>query len=227
MSTGLLPTLDQWLLGFLEDVHTVIPGRIESYSGHKERRARVLPLLRPWLQNGLVVEVKPIPDVPVVFPSTMAGSLLFPLRAGDGVLLVFSETGLGNYMNGASVAAADADDPSRFSLSDCIALPGMFPFAAVPKHAAPDDRPWFGSSEGAFLSLKQKVRLANSASSLKAELEALWDVAADLYGKLLTLAPITTSAGTATTPNPAQVAAITIAKGQAASRKAKVGLFSE
>lgn len=227
MNEGLLTTMDKWMLNFLEDIHTTIPGRIERYSGHKERRARVVPLVRPWLQNGALVEIKPIDDVPVVFPSTAAGSILFPLKAGDGVILHFTEVGIGNYLHGRANTVADADDPSRFSLSDCIAVPGLFPFAGVPKHSAPDDRPWFGSVDGAFLGLKKKVQLANASSDLRKELEAVWDAVLDLYTKMSTLAPITTSPGSPTTPNPAQVTALTTAKTQATTRKGKVADFLE
>ena len=227
MNEGLLPTMDQWMLNFLEDIHTTIPGRIERYSGHKERRARVVPLVRPWLQNGTLVEIKPIDDVPVVFPSSAAGSILFPLKAGDGVLLTFSEVGIGNYLHGRANTVADADDPSRFSLSDCVALPGLFPFAGVPSHAPAEDRPWFGSADGAFLALKKKVHLANASSDLRTELEAVWDAVLDLYTQMSTLAPLTTAPGNPTTPNPAQVTALTAAKAQATTRKGKVSAFLE
>lgn len=227
MNEGLLPTMDQWILNFLEDIHTTIPGRIERYSGPKERRARVVPMVRPWLQNGALVEIKPIDDVPVVVPYSAAGGLHVPLKAGDGVLLLFTEVGIGNYLHGRPNTVADADDPSRFSLSDCIAIPGLFTFSGVPQHKAPEDRPWLGSAEGAFISLKRKVHLANANSDLRTELEALWDVVLDLYTKMGTLAPLTTSPGTPTTPNPAQVAALNIAKTQATSRRGQVSAFLE
>lgn len=227
MNDGLLQTMDTWMLNFLEDIHTTIPGRIEKYSGAKERRARVVPMVRPWLQNGSLVEIKPIDDVPVVFPYAAAGGLHVPLKAGDGVVLLFTEVGIGNYLHGRANAVADADDPSRFSLSDCIAIPGLFTFSGVPQHKALDDRPWLGSPEGAFIALKKKVQLANASSNLRAEFEALWDVVVDLYTKLSTWAPVSSSPGSATVPNPVQVALITVAKAQASARKAKVADFAE
>ena len=227
MNDGLLQTMDTWMLNFLEDIHTTIPGRIEKYSGVKERRARVVPMVRPWLQNGSLVEIKPIDDVPVVFPYASAGGLHVPLKAGDGVMLLFTEVGIGNYLHGRANTVADADDPSRFSLSDCIAVPGLFTFSGVPQHKALDDRPWLGAAEGAFIALKKKVQLKNAASDLRSELEALWDVAADLYTKLATLAPLTTTPGNPTSPNPAQVALINAAKAQASVRKTKVADFAE
>lgn len=227
MNDGLLQTMDTWMLNFLEDIHTTIPGRIEKYSGVKDRRARVVPMVRPWLQNGSLVEIKPIDDVPVVFPYAAAGGLHVPLKAGDGVMLLFTEVGIGNYLHGRANTVADADDPSRFSLSDCIAVPGLFTFSGAPQHKALDDRPWLGAAEGAFLAVKKKVQLGNAASDLRSELEALWDVVTDLYTKLATIAPLTTTLGDPTSPNPAQVALINAAKAQASVRKTKVADFAE
>ena len=51
--------------------------------------------------------------------------LLFPLKKGDGVLILFSETGIGNFLAGTG-QVADADDQTRFSLTDAIAIPGLW-----------------------------------------------------------------------------------------------------
>ena len=46
----------------------------------------------------------------------------WPLRPGDGVLLVFAQRSLEGWLSGNDAAP---DDPRRFDLSDCVAVPGL------------------------------------------------------------------------------------------------------
>ncbi len=139
MNEKLRETLDEWLAVEMSAIHTTLPGRIVSYSGHKERRATVVPCVRPHLPCGEVIEIQPIFDVPVIMPSTAEAGVLLPIKAGSGVLLLFTEAGMGNYLAGRAVQTVDADDPTRFSLHDCVALPGLYPFKAVPTTNIADD----------------------------------------------------------------------------------------
>ena len=226
--SNMLQVLDQWMANFLEEIHTCIPGRVETYSGHAERRARVVPMVRQFLQNGELVEIKPIDDVPVLFPSSAGGALLMPLKAGDGVMLYFSEVGIGKFLHGKANVIADADDPSRFSLSDCVAIPGLWPFSAVPKLTeALDDRPWFGSAEGAFLAVKDKVKLANKSSDLRTELDALWDALKATQNLLKAWAPVSAAPGSPTVPVPAQVVLVEAEITKVATAKANLKKFLE
>lgn len=224
--TGLLETLAAWQSAQQEAMHTCMPGIIVSYEGHATRRARVQPAVRLELGTGPIIEIPPIDGVPVVFPSSSESSLLFPLNPGDGCLLLFSEAGIGNYLAGRGIVS-DPDDQSRFSLTDAIAIPGLFPWKKVPRTTAPADATWLGSSKGASLGLGERVRMANGSSDLRREFDALWDRITDLYTQMASLAPLTTEPGVATTPNPAQVAALNTAKAQASSRKAEVQNFLE
>ncbi len=128
--------LTRFFHAMMEDVHTITVGRVESYEGHATRRATVLPLVRPWLAGGSVVQHKPISDVPVVFPGTAGAGVLLPVARGDLVLLLFAEQGIGGFLssNGQSV---DADSPAKFGYQDCIAIPGVFPFKMPPKIDVP------------------------------------------------------------------------------------------
>lgn len=117
----------------LKDVHTMLPGRILSYEGHSTRKAEVEVAVRMPTTNGEMIEIPPIQNVPVVFPSTSTASLLLPVKAGDGVLLCFSEVGIGKYLEGEATGSVNADSLARFSTTDCIAIPGLFNNAAVPE----------------------------------------------------------------------------------------------
>lgn len=121
---------DKFVSSRLENIHTILPGKITEYSGHGTRKATVKPLVKVKTINGTDVAIPPIDNVPVIFPSSSAFSLLFPVKKGDGCLIVFSEVGIGNYLN--NTEEVTADDLSRFSLTDAICIPGLWSFNSVP-----------------------------------------------------------------------------------------------
>jgi len=129
--------MDELLNSFMEDVHTIIPGKIEEYEGHEKRKAKVKPLVKLKNSRGKIIEIESIEDVPVIFPGTKDFSMLFPLKEGDGVLLLFSEVNLGNFLDSDDIQ--EADDNQRFSLTDCIAIPGFWSFKNVPDAPENDD----------------------------------------------------------------------------------------
>jgi hypothetical protein len=114
----------------LTNVHTIIPGQIEEYQGHTERKARVKPLVKLKTINNKSISINPIDNVPVIFPSANSFNLLFPLNKGDGCLLLFSESPIGNFLGSAN--EQESDSLVRFSLTDCIALVGLHSFRNVP-----------------------------------------------------------------------------------------------
>ncbi len=140
---GLIEVLDSFFASKMEAVHTCLPGKIVSYEGHATRRAVVQPMVRLELGTGPVLEIPPIAGVPVIFQSSADASILFPVKEGDGVLILFTEAGIGRYLNGKG-EMQDPDDQTRHSLTDAVAIPGLWPWKAVPKTTAPADALWVG-----------------------------------------------------------------------------------
>jgi hypothetical protein len=140
MTKDTVEIFNDWLESKLTNIHTIIPGKIVEYSGHAERKAKVKPLVKVRTINNEVVEIEEIENTPVIFPSTAEFSFLFPLKKDDGVLLLFSEAGIGNFLNSDTVE--DPDDANRFDLTDCIAIPGMWSFKTVPDAPENDDDFW-------------------------------------------------------------------------------------
>ena len=62
---NIVDILDEWLASKLERVHTCLPGKIESYEGHDERKATVKPLVKLRTVQGSILEIPPIENVPV------------------------------------------------------------------------------------------------------------------------------------------------------------------
>jgi len=111
------------------DLHTVLPGVVETYSP-TTRRARVIPAISLLLDDGSLVDRPPVTDVPVIFPSGGGLSLVYPLSAGDPVLLVFSQRGLDGWKGNSRPGPPPASAP--LSLSDAIALAGFGSLATTP-----------------------------------------------------------------------------------------------
>jgi hypothetical protein len=129
--------LEKWLANKLDNIHTCIPAEIEEYYGHEERKAKVKPLIKLRLSSNKLVEIPPIDDVPVVFGGSKTFNMLYPLKKGDGVLLVFSEASLGNFLN--SEDEVEADEVGKFNLTDCIAIPSLWSFENCPEAPENDD----------------------------------------------------------------------------------------
>jgi hypothetical protein len=108
----------------MADIHTCMPGKVEAYD-YASQKATVTPLLRRAFLDGSQVAHEPIPGVPVIFPSSSVASMTFPIKAGDTILLVFSEKSLERWLPAGGTA--DTTVNRHHSLGDAIAIPGLFP----------------------------------------------------------------------------------------------------
>ena len=131
MKENVVDVFDKFIKSRMDGVHTCIPGRFESYS-EADRKASVQPLVKYRTPENDDVSYPIIKNVPVVFPSTAGFSLTFPIVKGDTCLILFSEVGIGNWLAGTG-QEVNADDQSKFSLTDAIAVPGLFSFKSVPE----------------------------------------------------------------------------------------------
>lgn len=130
MIEGITDIFDKFLNSRFENIHTCIPGKINKFNT-ATRKADVKPLVKLKNKSGSVIDIPSISDVPVILPSGSNFSLSWPIQSGDGCLILFAETGIGNFLNGTGQVVT-ADDQSRFSLTDAICIPGLFPFSRVP-----------------------------------------------------------------------------------------------
>jgi hypothetical protein len=109
----------------LSTVNTCLPGRIESYSDNK---ASVQPLIKRKNLSNTVETLPIISNVPVVFPRTQTTGITFPIKKGDGCLLVFSQRAMERFLSSGEIV--EPGDSRKFDLTDAIAIPGLFSFNA-------------------------------------------------------------------------------------------------
>jgi len=118
------------------EIHTAIPGRIEKYD-YSTQKADVKPLIKKRYVGGVVEALPVISNVPVVWPGNSTAALTFPLKRGDGVLLIFSERAIGEWLSDGG--DTEPEDPRKFDLSDAIAVPGLYAFTHTSPAANNDD----------------------------------------------------------------------------------------
>lgn len=118
--------LEKSLQEFQAKLNTCIPGRIERYDS-KRQTVDVQPLLNRRLVSGQHEILPIIPNVPFVFPSAGDRGLFFPVKRGDGCLLLFSQRSLETWkISGGRVTPSDS---RKHAFSDAIAIPGLKPFS--------------------------------------------------------------------------------------------------
>jgi len=128
----LKPTMPEVLRLMLEswarDIHTAIPGRVESYDRAKQV-ADVVPVIRDARPDEAgeteLFDPPVIPNVPVQMPRGGGYALHLPLVKGDHVILLFQESAIGHWRESGEIA--EPGDLTRFGFGYPIAIPGIAP----------------------------------------------------------------------------------------------------
>lgn len=102
-----------------EDMHTAVPATITSYDP-ASGMAVVQPKAKFKKPNGETMDYPSVSGVPVVFPQSQNVTIAFPVKAGDGCLLVFSEIAIDYWLYGKETAT-----DLKFDLSSAIAIPNI------------------------------------------------------------------------------------------------------
>lgn len=135
----------------LWEVHTTLPGRIESFDAATQK-ADVLPLIRRLqrVSDGEINEALPvITDVPCVFPRSGGKMITFPVAKGDFCKLSFCESSIDNWQ-ASDGKVADPEMFSRFDLTDAVCELGWYPDQKALASVDPDDLV-FGEESGAVI----------------------------------------------------------------------------
>lgn len=107
-------------------IHTALPGTVVSFDP-ETGLAVVTPAAVYKKPDGGTIPYPDIPGVPVYFPQGggQKASIAYPVRAGDGCLLIISERSLDYWRYG-----RETDAELQFDLTNSIALVGLFTAAA-------------------------------------------------------------------------------------------------
>lgn len=130
LTEDLVDVLSEFVSSQLEQVYTCVPGIIQSYNA-TTKLAKVLLQVRLPMSSGEIIELPPIENVPVQRIETSEFFLDINYPAGTGCLVLFSSVSLGNWIN-ASTGVVDPDNLAKFSLTDAIAIPSIYPKNGAP-----------------------------------------------------------------------------------------------
>ncbi len=108
--------------GEIAGIHTCMPGKIISYNAG---RATVQPTLKFKVPDGRALDMPLIANVPCYFLGVAGRSITFPVKEGDGCLLLFAERNIDDWLLG-----GESDDPRKFDLTDAFAFVGLQPSRA-------------------------------------------------------------------------------------------------
>ena len=225
MEADIVDILDTFVRSRLEAVHTSMPGIVQSYDPDT-RMATVVPAINFRSMHGEVIEIKPIPQVPVIWPGSSRFSVISAsLQAGDGVWLEFSESSMGNWIDGNG--PEDAEDETRFSLHDCVAIPGLWQKRTVPtsQDIGSADFGLVGSEGEVIGGAAGKLDLRNNSTDMRTEIEKLWKAVKDLSDVLKVWAPNTTTPGNPTVPTQAGLV-VALQSGWTTDKAALKGLLA-
>lgn len=120
----------------LAQVHTCVPGKIVSFDPGT-CQATVLPSMKIKKPDGEKMDYPQITGVPVVLIqcSNQNATVAYPIKAGDGCMIFFSEQALDQFLY-----ERDTKTDLHFDLTNAVALVGIFSTAnAVMRDACSQD----------------------------------------------------------------------------------------
>ena len=109
----------------MKGIHTAMPGTIVSFDS-STGLATVSPSMKFKKPDGTTIDYPAITGVPVIIPQAMGqgATIAFPIKAGDGCLIVVAEQSIDFWLYG-----QETDTDLDFDLSNAICIPGLFPSA--------------------------------------------------------------------------------------------------
>ena len=114
--------ITNYLTDYMQDIHTVLPGKIVSFDAGK-CEATVKPTAKYWKPDKTKIDFPNIFEVPVFFMQGIAqgATIVYPVRPGDECMIFFAEQALDQWR-----AGAGSETDLRFDMTNAIAVVGLF-----------------------------------------------------------------------------------------------------
>ena len=103
------------------DIHTAIPGTISSFDP-VSGMATVKPEGTMAMKNGKKLKYPSIVKVPVILPQGKEATIAYPIKQGDGCIIIVCENDLKPWMSHGQETASDM----KFDLSNAVCIPGLY-----------------------------------------------------------------------------------------------------
>lgn len=128
--------IEGWTKRRLDNAHFALPAVITGYNA-STNRATVKPFGNYQTKDGRSLPYPVIHNAPIIFPSGSSGAaaVTFPIRSGDGCLVVFSDESISGYLSGKN----NPGDPRKHSMNDAIIIPGLYANGATSGASYPNE----------------------------------------------------------------------------------------
>ena len=103
------------------DIHTALPGTISAFDP-TSGMATVKPEGTMAMKNGKKLKYPSIVKVPVIFPQGKEATIAYPIKQGDGCIIIVCENDLKPWMSHGQETASDM----KFDLSNAVCIPGLY-----------------------------------------------------------------------------------------------------
>ncbi len=122
MMQEMIDAMREVIDGRIAGVHTALPGTIMAFNP-QTGLATVLPTMKYRKPDGSTMEYPAVYNVPVVIPQAAGqnATIAYPIKSGDGCLLIFSEQSTELFLYG-----RETTTNLPFDLSNGIAIVGLF-----------------------------------------------------------------------------------------------------
>jgi hypothetical protein len=111
----------------LRNLHTGLPGKVVSYS-NTSKLAVVQPSIKYRGNDGSLLPMPKIYDVPVKQLCTQTAGIFLPIKKDDFIWIAFSEKALDTFISSLG-QESDPGDDRKFDLTDAVAFIGLFGLA--------------------------------------------------------------------------------------------------
>lgn len=153
-----------------EEMHTAVPATIKSYDP-ATGLASVQPVAKFKKPNGETMDYPSVSGVPVVFPQSENVTIAFPIKAGDGCLLVFGEKSLDYWLYG-----KETDTELSFDLSNAVAIPSLKNTGSPAMQKACSENAVVLQSGGTTLTVKSGEVVINGNLTVNGKIDSTGDV---------------------------------------------------
>lgn len=157
----LVDVMRRFIDNVLIDTHTILPAKVLKYNSSDQTATIEFSINRSI--DGEQVNYPILEEINVVYPRGNKAGLSFPLKNGDGCLVVFAERNLDFWKD--QGAGGVPKDFRKFDLNDAIVVPGLFPTLEPMEPSQQEatelrgDKIFIGDLEGQPISQAEKLGL--------------------------------------------------------------------
>lgn len=147
-TTDMEGAIEDIVKGYLRELNTFMPAEVIAYDAEKQ-----LVDVQPALKTNLYTPPSSVPkpqltNIPVIYPRSGGGFIHIPIKAGDQIGVIFSQSSITNWK--AEGGLSEVDSIRLHDFNDAVAIVGL-DIEANAKTLPDPDKMCVASSEGLWV----------------------------------------------------------------------------